>query len=106
FWAADRPFRKGEDLEQRAVESNEVLFYEQVSGLYVFFHGQPENRAYPVVSVEGDPVPIPRQNKEDMEQQFMVAKAFKEAAPQKAMLDEGKPASNLSNTLMAENPFF
>jgi hypothetical protein len=31
----------------------------------------------------------------------MVAQAYEEAAPQKAMLNEGKPASNLANTLMA-----
>ena len=97
----DRLFRKGENLEQGAVESDKVICNKLVSSLDVFFHGEPEKRTYPVVSVERDPVPVPRQNEEDIEQQFMVTQAYKEALPHKPVLDEGKPASNLANTLPA-----
>jgi hypothetical protein len=101
FSAGSWFFGKGEDLEKSAVEGDKVLFYELVSGLQVLLYGQVHKRADSVVAVERKPVSVGCQNKEDIEEQLVMAKADKKAVPQKAMLDKGEAAGDLADTIMA-----
>src|SRR5208282_348189 len=97
----DRFFGKGEQLEQRAVEGQEVFFYKLVPCLDIVFNGKPEERADSVVCVEGDPVSVGSQNKEGVQEQFVMAKVCKKTVPQKTMLYECEAARNFSNTFRA-----
>ena len=82
----DRFFWKGEQLEQRAVKSQEVFFYKLVPCLDIFLNGEPENRADSVVSVERNTVSVGDQNKEGVQEQFVMAQGCKKTVAQKTML--------------------
>ena len=70
--------RKGEHLETAAVESEEILVDEAVSGQDVIVQQQVKNPADPVITVKGDAVSIAGEDQEDVKEKFMVSEAFQE----------------------------
>ena len=93
-----RPFRKGEHLEDAAVESDKILLDQLISGFEVVIEANLKERADLVVTVEGQPVTIGDQDQEEIEQQFMMVEA-PESVPEEPMFDEGETSLNRSHSL-------
>jgi hypothetical protein len=86
--------RQGKYLEHTAVKSDEVLLNQLVPGLDVVIEAHPQKRADLVVAVVGKSMPIGDENKEEIEQEFVVGKRAEEAGSEKPMLYVGEASLN------------
>jgi hypothetical protein len=96
---------QGEHLEKLSVKGDEIFFQELISGLKVIFHGNPEQRADFVITIEREPIPVSRQDQKEIEEQLLMVEAHQEAVPEEPMFDKSKTSGNLADALMAQDDF-
>ena len=94
-----RPFRKGEHLEDAAVESDKILLDQLISGFEVVIEAQLQERAKLVVAVKGKAMTIGDQNQKEIEQQFMMGKSAPEPISEESMFDGGEASLNGTQSL-------
>ena len=93
------PFRKGEHLEDAAVESDKILLDQLISGFEVVIEAHLQERAKLVVAVEGKAMTIGDQDQKEIEQQFMMGKSAPEPVPEEPMFDGGEAPLNGAQSL-------
>jgi hypothetical protein len=84
------PLRKGEYLEDAAVESDKILLDQLISGLEVIIEAHLQKGAKLVVAVEGKAMTIGNQDEKEIEQQFMMGKSAPEPVTEEPMFDGGE----------------
>jgi hypothetical protein len=97
--------RQGKDLEEGAVEGQEIQTDQGISGFDVIVEGDVQQRAELIVAVVGKPVSVRDQDRQEVKQQLVMAEIRPEAIAEKAMLDGGKTSLDGSNPLGTEQLF-
>jgi hypothetical protein len=97
--ASNYLLRQRKNLKESAVECQEILVYKVISGQDISININGELRAYFIVGVERQTIPVCHQDKEEIQQQFFMAKAGPEAMPEETMLNKGETAINLSDSV-------
>lgn len=77
--------RQGEDLEARAVESNEIHVDERVTGGDVVVKGEGENGADGVIAVEADTFAIGGEDEEDIKSELVTGEYLEETIAEEAV---------------------
>jgi hypothetical protein len=91
--------RQGKDLEEGAVEGQEIQIDQDVSGFDVLVGTDTQKRAELVVAVVGEPVSIRDQDQQEVNQELIMSEVRPEAIAEKAMLDGGETSLDRSNPL-------
>lgn len=83
-------WRKREDLEADAIESDEVLLDEAIADLDELIRRNLESSAYPILPVVADPISIASQYQEQVQGTLSVTELHKESLVEELVRNEGK----------------
>jgi len=95
--------RQSKNLEDSPVKGDEVLFNQTVSGFNILLQGELQQAADAVIAVEGQPMAIRGQDKQEVQKQFVLAQRGQEAIGEKTVRDIAEPALNASEPLRIDN---
>jgi hypothetical protein len=96
-WQADRFRRQGKNLEEGTVKGKEIFVDQAVPGQDVLINADSQQGTDLVVGIKGKSLSISDQDKENVQQKFMMTETGPETMPEKTVFNKGETAINGSD---------